>query len=348
MSLNNRNQKSLDEIDTALFVMGLDDDELGEDPVRVTRAFLHSDGSNRWFDKSFNLILSKDGWAGLNFEHAWGDGVAVMRFFNEIHADSLAHKWSNTVTSKRPLIAPIKLHFELDAKTKQGIEAAQKRLNSHADSLQIHPFVAENYGKKECKKWGISPDSVMQLGFQAAHFHLFNKAGTTYESCSTSAFKHGRTEAIRPATLLTNEVSRALTTSNWRNRKPELRELIKQCSIKHGELTKNAAMGQGFDRHLYALKVVALSQGLELPDLYKDEAYRIINHNILSTSTLSSPAVRVGGFGPVVSDGYGIAYQIWEGGLGCLTTSYKGGKDAEAFAQACEIVFKDIGEVMRD
>ena len=38
---------------------------------------------SRWFDKSFSLIVARDGKAAVNFEHSWGDGVAVMRFINE-------------------------------------------------------------------------------------------------------------------------------------------------------------------------------------------------------------------------------------------------------------------------
>lgn len=41
----------------------------------------------RWFDKSFSLIFTADGQLALNFEHAWGDGVAVMSYFNEIVKD---------------------------------------------------------------------------------------------------------------------------------------------------------------------------------------------------------------------------------------------------------------------
>ena len=47
MSQNRRNEQIFDEIDSALFVFGLDDEELGQEPEPVTRAFLHSDGSNR-------------------------------------------------------------------------------------------------------------------------------------------------------------------------------------------------------------------------------------------------------------------------------------------------------------
>ena len=65
-------------------------------------------------------------------------------------------------------------------------------------------------------------------------------------------------------------------------------------------------IGEGFDRHLFALKYLAEQRSLEVPALYHDPAYASINHNILSTSTLSSPAVELGGFAPVVRDGYGL------------------------------------------
>lgn len=50
----------------------------------------------RWFDKSVSLIVTKDGAAGVNFEHSWGDGVAVLRYFQDICKD----------TTASPLISP--------------------------------------------------------------------------------------------------------------------------------------------------------------------------------------------------------------------------------------------------
>ncbi len=69
------------------------------------------------------------------------------------------------------------------------------------------------------------------------------KTVTTYESCSTSAFRHGRTEAIRPATQLTKEISEIMSRMKWENHKAHLHELIIKCSQKHGQLTRDAAMG---------------------------------------------------------------------------------------------------------
>jgi len=65
-------------------------------------------------------------------------------------------------------------------------------------------------------------------------------------------------------------------------------------------------IGQGFDRHLFVLRKISEKLGSIKPAIFQDPAYDFLNHNILSTSTLSSPDVMVGGFGPVVSDGYGI------------------------------------------
>jgi len=42
----------------------------------------------RWCDKSLSLLITPKGEACVNFEHSWGDGVAVMSYFNAIYADS--------------------------------------------------------------------------------------------------------------------------------------------------------------------------------------------------------------------------------------------------------------------
>ena len=34
------------------------------------------------------MIVTKCGNACVNFEHSWGDGVAVLRYFNEVYKDS--------------------------------------------------------------------------------------------------------------------------------------------------------------------------------------------------------------------------------------------------------------------
>jgi carnitine O-palmitoyltransferase 2 len=59
----------------------------------MSHNFLYGDAKNRWFDKNYTIILDKNGVAALNFEHSWGDGVAVLRLFNELFDDSTKNKF---------------------------------------------------------------------------------------------------------------------------------------------------------------------------------------------------------------------------------------------------------------
>ena len=57
---------------------------------------------------------------------------------------------------------------------------------------------------------------------------------------------------------------------------------------------------------MFGLKNICTENGLPIPELFTDPAYAKLNHIILSTSTLSHECVQLGGFGPVVPDGFGI------------------------------------------
>lgn len=74
------NHDLLKTIDSAIMVLVLDEESVADDYKKLLRTFLHGNGTNRWFDKSFSLIVAKDGTSGINFEHSWGDGVAVLRY----------------------------------------------------------------------------------------------------------------------------------------------------------------------------------------------------------------------------------------------------------------------------
>ncbi|CAH1784277.1 unnamed protein product, partial [Owenia fusiformis] len=189
----------------------------------------------------------------------------------------------------------------------------------------------------------ISPDSIMQLAFQMGYYREFNGTVGTYESCSTAAFKHGRTETMRPCTVETLKASKAFNNKGEHSPK-ELFEILKACSDRHNQLTKEAAMGQGFDRHLFGLRTLAAESG-KSPEMFEDPAYARINHHILSTSTLSSPAVLIGGFAPVVSDGFGLGYGVNDARLGCNVACYPE-RPVTGFLKAVEQSLDDIYDVL--
>nr|VZI30119.1 unnamed protein product [Spirometra erinaceieuropaei] len=166
-----------------------------------------------------------------------------------------------------------------------------------------------------------------------AHDKVHCCPAATYESCSTAAFKHGRTETIRSATLETRRFLELIRRHKGSVRLPvsdcDLREALIKCSVKHNQLSKEAAMGQGWDRHLFVLKHFAEEAAggtKSLPSIFEDPNYRKINQIILSTSTLSSPALQGATFAPTDSNGYGVGYLIDDKGCSISTSSWRSSK----------------------
>ncbi|XP_077292463.1 carnitine palmitoyltransferase 2 [Arctopsyche grandis] len=343
------NEKVLKHIDTALFNLVLDDETMDGDDKKVIRNFLHGDGKNRWFDKTFSLIVAGDGVAGVNFEHSWGDGVAVLRYFNDIYKETTTKPFvtPDSVGNEQDVDTIVnKLDLNLDDKLKENIERATKAYQQWYSSMAVNYLIYEGIGRNKCKSYKVSPDSLMQLGFQAAYHLMSGKYVGTYESCSTAAFKHGRTETIRPCTMQTKEFCDALHSMN-RPSDAELANMIVKCSATHSELVKEAAMGQGFDRHLFALKHMAEENNMQL-GIFTDKEYKMLNTSILSTSTLSSPAVMAGGFGPVVTDGLGIGYSVMDNAMGTVVTSYTPHNDGAEFLKALYKSFDNIKTILEN
>ena len=72
--LSSRNAATLQVMDKCMFVLSLDDYEPRDSPDASKRTLV-GDGSNRWFDKCFNLVGLGDGWHGINTEHTALDAM---------------------------------------------------------------------------------------------------------------------------------------------------------------------------------------------------------------------------------------------------------------------------------
>lgn len=343
------NEKKLRSIESAMFGLCLDDEQ-PSDPNEITRTFLYGDGINRWYDKSFQLILTKGGTAAIHFEHSWGDGVAVLRYIRELHKDSIQKPRVNPDMKAAPNASSAdkvqRLDFTLTPQVKDSITKAKKRFHEVTSSLDLHHLQYFKMTKKNLKQFKLSPDSVMQLAIQLAHYQIHHRNRGTYESCSTSAFKHGRTETVRSCTAATAAMCEKMYGKSQSGASvAELMAGLKACSETHGQLTKEAALGQGFDRHLFCLKNLSEQQGLSLP-MFTHPAYAQLNHIILSTSTLTDPAVIMGGFAAVTEDGYGIGYGITDDQIGFNVTTYPA-CNVRDFISCCEKSLDDIHTVLQ-
>lgn len=103
--------------------------------------------------------------------------------------------------------------------------------------------------------------------------------------------------------------------------------------------------GQGFDRHLFALKMIASQHSREV-DIFTDPSYAAINHNILSTSTMPRDLMNYFAFAPVVPNGYGISYFIWDKRCWMLVTGYSAKTDPSVFLDSMRASVQELKSVI--
>ncbi|XP_027693772.1 carnitine O-palmitoyltransferase 2, mitochondrial-like [Vombatus ursinus] len=325
--LNNGSEEAVRLVETAIFSLCLDDFSV-TDIDQLVQTLHHGEGMNHWFDKSFNLIITKDGSAGINLETSWGDGAAVICFMNEIFKDS----------TQEPMVTPYshlasvdssyvvrKLNFYLNDTLREGISEAKENFEAKKKSLTFQCFRFEKGGKAFLKRQKVSPDAMIQLPLQMTFLSLYRQTVPKYEACSTRTFKHGCREIIRPASVYAKRCSEAFIREAFQYKVRDLRNMLSECSGYHVRLIREATMGQGFDRHLFALRFLAAAKrGPVIPDFFQDPAYIYLNENVLWTNTLSSPLVANIAFAPMVPDGIAVGYLVHQDYLKFTVSSHCG------------------------
>uniref|UniRef100_A0A673YYW6 Carnitine O-palmitoyltransferase 1, liver isoform-like n=1 Tax=Salmo trutta TaxID=8032 RepID=A0A673YYW6_SALTR len=322
------NKRSLDCIEKAAFFVTLDDDEqgmMGEDPAasldRYAKSLLHGKCYDRWFDKSFSVVIYKNGKIGLNAEHSWADAPVVAHLWEYVLAtDSFQLGYNEEGHCKGEVDAslprPQRLSWDITPECQEQISQSLAVAQALADDVDFHVFSFRDFGKGRIKKCRISPDAYIQLALQLAYYRDRGMFCLTYEASMTRLFREGRTETVRSCS---NESCAFIKALEGGEGVEVCRRLLRQASEKHQNLYKHAMTGAGIDRHLFCLYVVSKYLGVDSPFLKEvlSEPWHL--------STSQTPVQQVelfdmvnhpeyiscgGGFGPVADDGYGVSYII--------------------------------------
>jgi carnitine O-acetyltransferase len=273
------NSDCLNIVDSALFIICLDytEPQTGADlcmnmlcgTSKIDRGVQVGTCTNRWYDK-LQIIVCKNGSAGINFEHTGVDGHTVLRFASDVYTDTIL-RFARTINGSAPSLwassspdpakrdpdsfgdvqtTPHKLEWDMLPELSTALRFAETRL---ADLIQQNEFATlefPHYGKNFMTSMGFSPDAFVQMAFQAAYYGLYGRIECVYEPAMTKIYYHGRTEAIRS---VTEESVDFLSTFWGENPAAQKIEALRKACQKHTENTKICAKAEGPDRHLYAL-----------------------------------------------------------------------------------------------
>jgi carnitine O-acetyltransferase len=302
------NSECLNIVDSALFMVCLDYTEPADvselcgnmlcGTNEVVRGVQVGTCTNRWYDK-LQIIVCKNGSAGINFEHTGVDGHTVLRFASDVYTDTIL-RFAKSINGQAPTMwatqspdpskrdpdsfgdvstTPHKLEWDMIPELQIALRFAETRLADliHQNEFQTLDFAG--YGKNFITSMGYSPDAFVQMAFQAAYYGLYGRVENTYEPAMTKMYFHGRTEAIRPVTPEAVEFVKTF----WAENPPQKKvDALKTATQKHTAITKESSKAQGHDRHLYALYCVWQRK-------VNDEGAELASNADFSSNGYSSP-----------------------------------------------------------
>ncbi|GAB6018551.1 hypothetical protein CHUAL_000246 [Chamberlinius hualienensis] len=349
------NKASLDIIEKAAFVLVLEDDDYEYDPKhpekldRFGRMLLHGKGYDRWFDKSMNLIIAKNGKVGFNAEHSWGDAAIISHLWECVmmgeylvkRADApvMGHLWEHFMvkesggstnqpsrytedghckgTPEFEPPEPIRLKWDLSIETLDLITSSVQKAELLLSDVDLRIFVHDTYGKGFMKTCKVSPDAYIQMALQLAYYRDAGRFCLTYEASMTRLFREGRTETVRPCTIESSQWVKAMEDGNIPV-SDKISLFRKGCGF-HQRSYQDAMCGLGIDRHLFCLYVISKYLEIDSPFLKEvlSEPWRLSTSqtphgqtNQLDLKKNPECISAGGGFGPVADDGYGVSYII--------------------------------------
>lgn len=338
------NKESLKSIEKSIMVLCLDGPNPATNDTRTQSGnqMLHGSGAahhsaNRWFDKTIQFIVGREGNSGLNYEHTSAEGPPVVHLMDHCLDYIASGKDFQPAVGITP---PTMLKFNIVPEVQSSFNKAINNTDKMVENLDLKVFVFEEFGKNFPKSQKMSPDSFIQNALQLAYYRHHKHPIGSYESGSIRMFQEGRTDTIRSCSSESRAFTMAMLDNSVSRQKKA--ELLQKAVESHKRYTNDTISGKGIDRHLLGLKLIAQENNIELHPLYSDVAFGLSGTWRISTSQVPAKSESVLFFGPVVSDGYGFCYNPQEKRILFGISSFKDNKVTTTAPHMAELVQKSL------
>ncbi|MBW1599936.1 choline/carnitine O-acyltransferase [Streptomyces sp. JJ38] len=307
LALDPRNAEALDDVETALFCLSLEDFAPADEQAACDE-LLHGDRGNRWFDKAVTLVVFADGRAGINVEHCELDGTTILGFVDALLGASAQEHAERSGAAAQGLPALEPISFVLDEELRALVRSAAESFAAYGEATATATVAFPDFGSGTAKALGVSPDAFVQCAYQLAHQRAKGRLGATYESIATRQYRHGRTEAMRVVTPQMQGFVAAMEndTASAETR----RAAFRAAATAHVERARECQTGRAPEQHLWELELIQRRRGGPQPALYRSPGWQIMRDDFLSTSSAPSTHIRYFGFGSTSTQCIGVAYVL--------------------------------------
>jgi len=346
------NEANLKTIADSLLIVCLDEDTQNPSDTQrsmkemfrqmLTGSGSRCNGSNRWYDKTVQLVVGLDGVCGLCYEHSSSEGIAVVQLLEGVLKD-LETKGTLPIAYHPESAKFNKMEWVLDENMKNNIETAIVDIDKLDRNNDLEVFQFSNYGKDFIKSCRCSPDAWLQMSLQLTMLKINGNIVPTYESASTRRFRLGRVDSIRASHPEALAWCKSMVSDK---NKEDRRKLFEYAMKKQTKVMVDNILGNGLDVPLLGLREGIKEAGLwDHQDLFTHESYTKVNTFTLSTSQVPiglSPSFM--GYGAVVPDGYGVSYNPYpDSFIFCICSFHSCSKtDSRRFASVLQESLKEM------
>ncbi|KAM0812782.1 putative polyketide synthase protein [Seiridium cardinale] len=284
LEVNPTNAATLRAIDSAMFVVCLDDESPTTSGERHTQFLIGGKGhafTNRWLDKPIQFVVAANGLSAGIYEHTKIDGLNVRILHQRIIRTLFAH--NGTEVGVPSSLYEVHRHvWQPSPAVLQRIQEVRHQAISyhHID----HRYVtSNNLGASSLRIRRASPHATAHLVSLLAVYLVDMKIRPAWEIVSLGHYSRGRLEWVQtvfpPVRSFIEMAATIVAETDVVNNKPsQIRSLFDAACAAYSRGTSAAARGLGFVNHLYALRGAlqdcqAIDVEVAVPDLFRSRAW---------------------------------------------------------------------------
>lgn len=290
LTISPANAKYLQALEAAAFIVNLDDNS----PVGYTehaKAGMLGDGSNRWYDKGLQFVVTANGHSGLISEHSHIDGTTPGPLYDSIEHAVMTYK-PTPLAEEGPV--PKELSLTLSPEIEAHMQVLRERQN---EAVAIRDYVSHalpDFTPHLLGDNGVSVKAGYDLLAQLAIFLYFdNRILPNWQPVMHLQFHQGRHDVAQMMTVAVRKFLEAVIDPQVDNHKKRAL-LLEACKDINANIRKTR-YGHGFFRLLTVLQS-SWPKDEPTAELFDTDMYKkwfdftaMFNINHATTETITTP-----------------------------------------------------------